>query len=68
MAEKRFSIGSTVFEPDAPAPELVITEKPKKKRVSKPKASKPATEAAEVTEVVEEAAPEEAAPDSTLRS
>ena len=60
MAEKRFSIGSTVFESDAPAPEPVVAEKPKKKRVSKPKASKPA---AEVTEVVEEAAPEEAAPD-----
>ena len=60
MAEKRFSIGSTVFESDAPAPEPVIAEKPKKKRASKPKASKPA---AEVTEVVEEAAPEEAAPD-----
>jgi len=60
MAEKRFSIGSTVFESDAPAPEPVVAEKPKKKRASKPKASKPA---AEVTEVVEEAAPEEAAPD-----
>ena len=60
MAEKRFSIGSTVFESDAPAPEPVVAEKPKKKRASKPKASKPAVE---VTEVVEEAAPEEAAPD-----
>ena len=60
MAEKRFSIGSTVFESDVPAPEPVVAEKPKKKRASKPKASKPA---AEVTEVVEEAAPEEAAPD-----
>jgi hypothetical protein len=63
MAEKRFSIGSTVFESDAPAPEPVVAEKPKKKRASKPKASEPAAEAAEVTEVVEGAAPEEAAPD-----
>jgi len=60
MAEKRFSIGSTVFESDAPAPEPVVAEKPKKKRASKPKASKPV---AEVTEVVEEAAPEQAAPE-----
>lgn len=61
MAEKRFSIGGTVFESDAPAPEPVVAAKPKKKRASKAKASKPA---AEVTEVVEEAAPEEAAPET----
>lgn len=60
MASKRFSIAGVVFNDDAPAAEPVKASKPKKKASPKAKAPEPEVQA---TEVVEQPAVEEVAPE-----